>query len=392
MRSNLRSSSFAPRRTGRAGCRLHFTRIAFFLEALPLLFLLFSCLFFSLLALSLRSPSCLFSYVFLLSDVYISFPLSLLFFSSLFLFSYSLLSSCLSLLASPSFFLFFPADSRFKCFVTFKELAGRDLTAMDAQLAPGLGGSSDPYVAFVPLSENLLEFSETIQPQKVTTMERIKTQSTQGAYIRKFPRTHHKTTDLNPVWTEEIAMEFSASNPEELSNKFLAVTVMDHDLASEDDLIGTLVLNCGDLVKEAFDDKKDDKKGGNRRRTLRKSRTDSLSSFLRSSLSGGLRSGGNDGEEDKAQKPDNRRKVLKKSRTASATSFLKRSLMSGGSLTATTRSFTYKFDGDLMRNCTRQGRLAGVVTVEFREVSRRWPGQDAFFKSGGAGGCKCAIQ
>ena len=214
--------------------------------------------------------------------------------------------------------------ANYRCVLTFSELRGTGLTEMDSQVS---GGLSDPYIVFVPLSSNL--FSKKCRAPKNTVWSSVTTHSTQGAYLRKFPRTHHIARSVNPTFKDRVELELcpSVCDKSHLANKFIALTVMDHDDLSEDDQIGAVVLNCGNFI------------------------------------------------------PQSNREALRK------TSFFQRKAANEPHV------FKTRFDLQLMRNGTKQGRLEGVVEVEFRDTTGRSLSRHNSSGAGlqaGAGGC-CSL-
>ncbi|GMH99615.1 hypothetical protein TrVE_jg1807 [Triparma verrucosa] len=121
------------------------------------------------------------------------------------------------------------------CHLIFSHMRATNLTEMDSQLA---GGGSDPYVSFVPLTEHLL----THKHMKHVT--KLPPGHTAASYFYKFPKTKTIRHNCNPKWDDVIDLELNVKNKHELRhNKFIALTLMDHDDYSEDDVIGTVVLN-----------------------------------------------------------------------------------------------------------------------------------------------------
>lgn len=115
-----------------------------------------------------------------------------------------------------------------------------NLTEMDSQLA---GGGSDPYVSFVPLTEHLLTHKHMKHVIKLPAGH------SSANYYFKFPKTKTIRHNVNPKWDDVIDLELNVKNKHELRhNKFIALTVMDHDDLSEDDVIGTVVLNLSAFV------------------------------------------------------------------------------------------------------------------------------------------------
>eukprot|EP00520_Triparma_pacifica_P015097 CAMPEP_0118639124 /NCGR_PEP_ID=MMETSP0785-20121206/4058_1 /TAXON_ID=91992 /ORGANISM="Bolidomonas pacifica, Strain CCMP 1866" /LENGTH=672 /DNA_ID=CAMNT_0006530435 /DNA_START=122 /DNA_END=2137 /DNA_ORIENTATION=- len=122
------------------------------------------------------------------------------------------------------------------CKVTFLDMRCRNLTEMDPSL---VGGGSDPYIQFVPLSDHLLK-RQHIKKKRNTLGN--------GAFSH-YKKTKTKRHNVNPVFDDVIELEIDLSQEKDLLNgKFLALTIIDHDDLSEDDLIGTVVLNLASLV------------------------------------------------------------------------------------------------------------------------------------------------
>ena len=64
-----------------------------------------------------------------------------------------------------------------------------------------------------------------------------------------FARTATHRKNVNPVFDDVVELEIDLSREKDLMiGKFIALTVMDHDDLSEDDLIGTVVINLASLV------------------------------------------------------------------------------------------------------------------------------------------------
>ncbi len=132
-----------------------------------------------------------------------------------------------------------------RCVLKFYDMKASDLTEMDSQL---VGGGSDPFIQFVPLNANL--FSS----KHISTKRTSRTMSSAGGYFSRFPQTSVIRHNCNPDWKEEIVEIESKPIPggwKGLSASFLALTFMDHDDLSEDDLIGTVVVNLGALESRA---------------------------------------------------------------------------------------------------------------------------------------------
>jgi len=120
--------------------------------------------------------------------------------------------------------------------LTFSSMRCMNLTEMDSKLA---GGGSDPYIQFVPLTDHLLKKQHN--QQKRHTM-------TSNAFYQ-YPKTKVTRHNVNPVFQDIIELEVDVAREKDLLNgKFLALTVMDHDDLSEDDLIGTVVFNLASLT------------------------------------------------------------------------------------------------------------------------------------------------
>ncbi|GMH51159.1 hypothetical protein TrLO_g3571 [Triparma laevis f. longispina] len=126
------------------------------------------------------------------------------------------------------------------CHLIFSHMRATNLTEMDSQLA---GGGSDPYVSFVPLTEHLLT------QKHMKHVIKLPAGHSSANYYFKFPKTKTIRHNINPKWDDVIDLELNVKNKHELRhNKFIALTVMDHDDLSEDDVIGTVVLNLSAFV------------------------------------------------------------------------------------------------------------------------------------------------
>ncbi len=99
---------------------------------------------------------------------------------------------------------------------------------MDNEL---MGGLSDPYVLFVSSPKKLL-------------------------WQKAWPSTKIISRELNPVWEEDIHLAVDSDSIHDggrtpsLAGAMLYLTVMDYDMSSGDDVIGTVVLNLGNLCSE----------------------------------------------------------------------------------------------------------------------------------------------
>jgi len=103
-----------------------------------------------------------------------------------------------------------------------------NLPIMDSEL---LGGLSDPYILFVSYPKPLL-------------------------WRKGWPSTKIITRNLNPVWEEDIHLTLDhtrctdADGSLTLHGSMLYMTVMDEDITSGDDVIGTVALNLNSLCSE----------------------------------------------------------------------------------------------------------------------------------------------
>jgi len=108
------------------------------------------------------------------------------------------------------------------------DLKCTNLPIMDSEL---MGGLSDPYVLFVSSPKKLL-------------------------WQKAWPSTKIISRNLNPIWEEDIhlAVDSDCTNNEgrspSLAGAMLYLTVMDYDMSSGDDVIGTVVLNLSNLCSE----------------------------------------------------------------------------------------------------------------------------------------------
>lgn len=95
---------------------------------------------------------------------------------------------------------------------------------MDSGIA---GGLSDPYILFVSSPKPLL-------------------------WKKAWPSTKVIKRNLNPVWEEDIHLTLDQdSGPNTaLNGAMLYMTVIDEDISSGDDVIGTVALNMNDLCSE----------------------------------------------------------------------------------------------------------------------------------------------
>ena len=95
-----------------------------------------------------------------------------------------------------------------------------------------------PTQKFVPLSDHLLKGQHKSHRRNTTNHA-----------FSHFARTATHRKNVNPVFDDVVELEIDLSREKDLMiGKFIALTVMDHDDLSEDDLIGTVVINLASLV------------------------------------------------------------------------------------------------------------------------------------------------
>ena len=121
-----------------------------------------------------------------------------------------------------------PNENEKQIHLLITDLKCKNLPIMDNEL---IGGLSDPYVLFVSYPKKLL-------------------------WDKAWPSTKIISRNLNPVWDEEIHLTLDAKSSKgdgdkpSLSGEMLYLTVMDYDLSSGDDVIGTVALNLKDLCSD----------------------------------------------------------------------------------------------------------------------------------------------
>ena len=114
--------------------------------------------------------------------------------------------------------------------LTFSNIKCEGLTAMDPAI---MGGKSDGFVQFSSISPRFMELPAS---RKRGTFKRRK----------HWPKTSTIENELDPVWAgEEVVVKLRVNTDAELEGKFLVLTVFDEDNLSANDVIGSVLLNCG---------------------------------------------------------------------------------------------------------------------------------------------------
>lgn len=109
-----------------------------------------------------------------------------------------------------------------------------DVPAMDPN------GLADPYIMLVLTSTSLHK-------------DRKRNGVLQTSHMRKWPRSSTVLRNRNPDFGDEtLEISVQASTESNLLGETLCITVMDYDLASGDDLIGTVSLNLHQLYTKAY--------------------------------------------------------------------------------------------------------------------------------------------
>ena len=113
--------------------------------------------------------------------------------------------------------------------VVFSHIEAKDIPVMDVK-ALGVGGKADPYIKFYTEPADILVTKKQGQHQ-VKSSTKMRTQS--------------------PTWDEEMVIKLSVESQEDLEGAHLFLQIMDYDWGAQaDDLIGTVTLSIGQMVKE----------------------------------------------------------------------------------------------------------------------------------------------
>ncbi|KAL7532231.1 hypothetical protein ACHAXR_004507 [Thalassiosira sp. AJA248-18] len=118
-----------------------------------------------------------------------------------------------------------------------------NLPIMDAEL---MGGLSDPYILFVSSPKPLL-------------------------WKKAWPSTKVIKRNLNPIWEEDIHLTLDRDTCSDggnisLNGSMLYMTVIDEDISSGDDVIGTVALNLNDLCSDLGSQEQNDPSSSSTRR------------------------------------------------------------------------------------------------------------------------------
>jgi len=112
--------------------------------------------------------------------------------------------------------------------IRLSDMKAQDLPAMDPN------GKADPYVLLI------------LNPKELYEKPRA---TARGFFKKVWPRSKTINFNRNPDWGEEaLELVMDKKTPEELYGAMLLITVIDFDLASEDDLIGTIQINLAELL------------------------------------------------------------------------------------------------------------------------------------------------
>ena len=117
--------------------------------------------------------------------------------------------------------------------LVFRDISCKDLPPMDVD------GSSDPYVLFVCDPVDLVQDDRSAKERKGKSYK-------VGSF--EWPSTAYRTKTLNPTWDEKVKLHVPSVTASRMDGAMLFLTVMDYDVASQDDTICVLQLNLKDLV------------------------------------------------------------------------------------------------------------------------------------------------
>jgi len=112
--------------------------------------------------------------------------------------------------------------------IKLSDMKAHDLPAMDPN------GKADPYVLMI------------INPKELYEKPRA---TARGFFKKVWPRSKTINFNRDPDWGKEtLELVMDKRTPEELYGAMLLITVLDFDLTSEDDLIGTIQINLAELL------------------------------------------------------------------------------------------------------------------------------------------------
>jgi Ca2+-dependent lipid-binding protein len=127
--------------------------------------------------------------------------------------------------------------------ITFSNMKCTNLPSAD------IDGSSDPYIMFVCDPVDLVKDDRDPKDTKRTIQKQLGV-GISSSKIRKWPCTSYKAKNLNPSWGDEtVKLCIPPTHASHMHNgALLYVTVMDYDLSTQDDVLGTLPVNIAKLV------------------------------------------------------------------------------------------------------------------------------------------------
>ena len=128
--------------------------------------------------------------------------------------------------------------ARRSCHLVFSNIKCTGLTEMDPSL---LGGGSDPYIVFVPLD------AELVRDESRGGVPYFEGGSN-SSFFKKFPRTSVIWHNVNPKWKDVVRISLNVESEKKLADRFFALNIIDKDNFGDDDLIGTVVVNCKHLI------------------------------------------------------------------------------------------------------------------------------------------------